>query len=342
MEELVDILVTTYNTNEKYLRKQIESIIKQTYTNIKIYISDDRSTDENIEKILKEYEKKDERIKVFIQPINLGYNKNFEFLLKKSKANYVMFADHDDVWHRDKVEKSLKKIQKENVDMVYCNCRQIDENGMVLQDDYFKYKNVPLIKGKDKLAISRCAGLGCSQIITKEVRNKMIPFKKNVIAHDWLAAFIANEGNGIDYIEEPLFDYRLHTNNVFGGRNLNSNILKWKEKNGEGYESYLKYRKDVIESAYLKGIIMCNQYCKEEENRLFILEAERYYESLLETKKVNWNIKKYFRVLHGKNQFKKSIREILLFHFPIIGYIKFARVKIKCKYKMICDQKGNN
>ena len=59
MEELVDILVTTYNTNEKYLRKQIESIIKQTYTNIKIYISDDRSTDENVEKILKEYEKKD-------------------------------------------------------------------------------------------------------------------------------------------------------------------------------------------------------------------------------------------------------------------------------------------
>ena len=36
MEELVDILVTTYNTNEKYLRKQIESILKQTYNNIKI------------------------------------------------------------------------------------------------------------------------------------------------------------------------------------------------------------------------------------------------------------------------------------------------------------------
>ena len=38
MEELVDILVATYNTEEKYLRKQIESIIKQTHKNIKIYI----------------------------------------------------------------------------------------------------------------------------------------------------------------------------------------------------------------------------------------------------------------------------------------------------------------
>ena len=337
MEEIVDILVTTYNTKEKFLRKQIESLLKQTYINIKIYISDDKSTDSNVEKILKEYEEKDARIKVYIQPVNIGYNKNFEFLLEKSNANYIMFCDHDDVWHKDKVKKCLKKIQDEKVDMVYCNCRQIDQDGIVLQDDYFKYKNVPLIKGKSKLAISRCVGIGCSQMITREVKNKMLPFREKVIAHDWLAAFIANEGNGMTYIEETLLDYRLHADNVFGGRGLNSNILRWKEKYGDGYESYLKYRKDVIEIAYLNGIIMCNQYCKDEANRLFILEAERYYETILETKKINWHVKKYFQILYGKNQFKKSIRELILFHFPIIGYIKFARVKLKNKYKMLSD-----
>lgn len=327
MEELVDILVTIYNTEEKFLRKQIESILKQTYKNIKIYISDDKSTDNKIAQILKEYKEKDDRIELFIQPTNLGYNKNFEFLLKKSKANYIMFSDHDDVWHKDKVEKSLKYIKEKNVDMVYCNCRQIDENGIVLQDDYFKYKNVPLIRGKNKLAISRCVGIGCSQIITKEVKDKMIPFKKSVIAHDWLAAFIANEGKGIDYIQEPLFDYRLHTNNVFGGRSLQQNILKWKEKNGQGYNSYLKYREDAIKRAYLNGILMCKQYSKNEENKKFISEAKKYYEKILQTKKMNLKIKEYFKVLMGKNQFKKCIREIILFHFPIVGYLKFKRVK---------------
>lgn len=327
MEELVDILVATYNTEEKYLRKQIDSILKQTHTNIKIYISDDKSTDPNVEKILREYEKKDERIKIFIQPINLGYNKNFEFLLKKSKAKYIMFSDHDDVWHKDKVEKCLKKMQEEDVDMVYCNCRQIDENGIVLQDDYFKYKNVPLIKGKSHLAISRCVGIGCSQMITKDVRNLMIPFKKRVMAHDWLAAFIANQGKGMTYIEEPLFDYRLHTNNVFGGRSLSNNISRWKEKNGEGYESYLKYRQDAIKRAYLDGIIMCNQYAKEEEKE-FINMAKEYYNKIMLAKKVNWNIKQYFKILAGKNQFKKSIREIVLFHFPIIGYVTFSKIKM--------------
>ena len=81
MGQLVDILVTTYNTKEKYLRKQIESILKQTHTNMQVIISDDKSPDENVVKILEEYAQKDKRIKLYIQPENVGYNKNFEFLL---------------------------------------------------------------------------------------------------------------------------------------------------------------------------------------------------------------------------------------------------------------------
>ena len=323
MEELVDILVATYNTNEKYLRKQIESILRQTHKNLKIYISDDKSSDKKVAEILKEYEKKDNRIKLYIQPKNLGYNKNFEFLLQQSTANYIMFSDHDDVLGKEKVEKSLKKIKEENVDMVYCNCRQVDEDGVVLQDDYFKYKNVPLVKGKSKLAISRCVGIGCSQIITKTVRDKMLPFKNDVIAHDWLAAFIANEGKGMCYIKEPLFDYRLHGTNVFGGRSLNQNLNRWKQENGKSFKAFLKYREDAINRAYLGGIKMCKQYVSIKKDEQFIEEAEKYYADILESSKINWNLKGFFKILAGKNQAKKMIRECVLFHFPVLGYLKF-------------------
>ena len=325
MEELVDILVTTYNTNEKYLKKQIDSILRQTYKNIKIYISDDNSSDKKVAEILKEYEQKDNRIKLYIQPKNLGYNKNFEFLLQQSTANYIMFSDHDDIWYKEKVEKSLNRIKEENVDMVYCNCRQVDEDGIVIQDDYFKYKNVPLINGKNKLAISRCVGIGCSQIITKSVKDKMIPFKKGVIAHDWLAAFIANEGKGMCYIEEPLFDYRLHGLNVFGGRSLNQNLDRWKQEHGNTYKSFLEYRKDAIDRAYLGGIKMCKQYVSIKQDEQFIDEAERYYDGILKSSKINWNLRRFFKILAGKNQAKKMIRECVLFHFPILGYIRFTK-----------------
>ena len=328
MEELVDVLVTTYNTKEKYLRRQIETILKQTHKNIKVYISDDKSSDENVAKILEEYAQKDNRIKLFIQPENLGYNKNFEFLLKQSTADYIMFSDHDDVWHLDKVEKSLKKIKEENVDMVYCNCRQINEDGVVLKENYFKYKNVPLIKKKNKLSISRCVGIGCSQIITKDVRNKMIPFKEGVIAHDWLAAFIASEGKGIRYIKEPLFDYRLHNANVYGGRSLKQNIRRWKKENGKGYKSFANYRKDVIKRAYADGIKMCKQYATDEKDKKFIEKSEKYYETILGEKRVYFNVGTYFKILGGKNQGKKQFREIILFHFPILAYIKFAMTRV--------------
>ena len=259
-----------------------------------------------------------------MQPQNLGYNKNFEFLLQQSTANYIMFSDHDDVWHKDKVEKSLKLLKDKDVDMVYCNCRQIDEDGIVLRDNYFKYKNVPLVKGNDKLAISRCVGIGCSQIITKSVKEKMIPFKSKVIAHDWLAAFIANEGKGIDYIKEELFDYRLHNSNVFGGRSLNQNLNRWKEKNGNSYDAFLKYREDAIKRAYDGGIKMCEQYANKKIDLEFCQKAINYYNEIYKTKKINIkNIGDYFKILSGKNQGKKMIREIALFHFPIFSYLKY-------------------
>ena len=324
MEDLVDVLVATYNTDATYLKKQIQSILKQTYKNLHIYISDDCSTKPEIKEILKEFAQKDKRIKLFLQSQNLGYNKNFEFLLNQSTAEYITFSDHDDIWYLDKIEKSLQKLKNEKVDMVYCNCRQINEKGIVLKENYFKYKNIPLINKTGKLAISRCAGNGCSQMITKDVKQKMLPFKEQVIAHDWLAGFIANEGKGIAYIKEPLFDYRLHNTNVFGGRNLSQNLNRWKEKNGKTYKAFLEYRKDAIQKAYESGIKMCLEYSAKKENQDFCKEAEKYYEKIYKTKIINLtNIREYFKILNGKNVGKKKIREIALFHFPLIAYFKF-------------------
>ena len=250
MEAKVDILLATYKTNIEYLKKQIESILNQTFENIKLIISDDNSNEPKLKETLEEYAKKDKRIELYFQEKNLGYIKNFEFLLKKSTAEYIMFSDHDDIWYPNKVEESLKEIELTGTDLVYVNSKQIDGNEKVIHKDYFKYKNMPLILGKSKLAISRCIGIGCSQIFTKDVKEAMLPFTENVMAHDWLVAFIANENRGIAYIDTPLFDYRLHEKNVFGGRNLAQNTSRWKEKNGKTYKSYLKYRKeDVIDKA---------------------------------------------------------------------------------------------
>lgn len=324
MEEKIDIILATYNTHIPYLKEQIDSILNQTYQNIHLIISDDNSPNKEIQEILKQYEKQDKRITIYLQEKNKGYIKNFEFLLKKSESNYIMFADHDDIWYPQKVEKSIETLKKENVDLVYCNANQINEKGEIIHESYLTYKNVPCIQGKDNLAISRCIGIGCSQIFTKEVKQKMLPFTDQVMAHDWLAAFVANEGKGIFCIQEPLLGYRLHNTNVFGGRNLAQNLARWKEEHGKTYSSYLKYRKEsVIDKAYLDGAKMCLQYARIEEDKKWIKQLIKYYENLEKSKYINWHIAKYFKFLKGKNLTKKMIKEIPIFHFPIVGYLAF-------------------
>ena len=97
MEEKIDIILATYNTHIPYLKEQIDSILNQTYQNIHLIISDDNSPNKEIQEILKQYEKQDKRITIYLQEENKGYIKNFEFLLKKSESNYIMIEDHNDI-----------------------------------------------------------------------------------------------------------------------------------------------------------------------------------------------------------------------------------------------------
>ena len=329
MEEKVDILLATYKPNITYLKEQIESILNQTHKNIKLYISDDYSNEQEVIETLETYAKKDDRIELYVQEKNLGYIKNFEFLLTKSTAKYVAFCDQDDIWYPNKIEKSLNTLIEKNVDLIYCNSKHINENDEIINLNYFKHKNMPLVKGKNNiLTISRYLGLGCSQIFTSEVRQKMLPYKESVMAHDWLASFIASEGKGVDYIEEPLFSYRLHTSNVFGGRSLNQNISRWKQEHGKSYQSYLQYRNEkVIDKAYLDGAKMCLEYSTNSENMEKIKQLIKYYENLKKVKYINFHVGKYMKFLSGKNMLKKMIKELIIFHLPLLGYVVYILQK---------------
>ena len=139
MNEKIDILLATYN-GEKYLKEQIDSLLNQTYNNIQIIISDDCSTDKTRE-ILKEYEK-NENIKIFYQEENLGYVKNFEFLLKQVENNLYMLCDQDDVWKKEKIEKTVEKLEKENLDLVFGDLEVVDEKLNTIHKSYNKYMHM--------------------------------------------------------------------------------------------------------------------------------------------------------------------------------------------------------
>lgn len=319
-EEKIDILVATYNSNIDFLKMQLDSLLNQTYSNIHVIISDDASSKEETKDFLKEYVQKDNRITLFLNDVNKGYVKNFEFLLEKSDANYVMFSDHDDIWYDTKVEKMYNKLISEDVDLVYCNARQIDENGKVLQESYIDYKHLPKLNGKNStLACSRHIAIGCSQIFTKKIKEQMLPFKESVVAHDWANTYLATLGKGVAYIDEPLFGYRLHGSNEFGGRSLKQNLSRWKEKYGNSYKAYTEYRNWAITETFYKGSKMCDEYVHVAAND----EILKYYKKIISTKILNIHFVKYFKLLGFKGMKSRAIKEVVLFHLPLLAYVKF-------------------
>lgn len=329
MEEKVDILLTTYNTKIEYLKIQIDSILNQTHKNIKLIISDDCSPNSEVKEVLKEYKKKDDRIELYFQEKNLGCTKSFEFLLKQSNSKYIAFSDHDDIWYPNKIEECLETLKKKDVDMVYCDANQIDSKGKIIQESYLRYKNMPVINGKYNkkiLPFSRHIAIGCSQMITKEVKEKMLPFTEKTFAHDWHSTYIAENLKGIYCIDKPLFGYRIHENNIFGGRNLKQNMKLWKTENGSNYKSYLKYRHMVITDTYLAGVLMCKDYSDKIESKTLKVEEEKiieYFKKSQQHKIIYIPMHKYFKYLYFKGIKKRALKEIMILHFPLISYIIF-------------------
>ena len=332
MEDKIDILLATYNSNIIFLKKQIDSILNQTYKNFNLIISDDKSTNGEVIDLLNEYKNKDKRITLYIQEKNLGYTKNFEFLLSKSNANYIAFSDHDDIWYINKLERSLKVLKEKNVDLVYSDCNQIDENDNIIHQSYLIYKNMPNLNNykKDratKISFSRHIAIGCSQMFTKDVKNKMIPFNQNTMAHDWNSVYIASRLKGVYEIEEPLFAYRLHGNNAFGGRNFKQNMKLWKKENKNNYQGFLKYRHKVITDTYLAGAKMCLGYNvlfdNNENINNFQNEIITYYKECQNVKIINFKFNKYFKYLYFHGVGKKGLKEFIILHFPIISYFVY-------------------
>lgn len=134
--DLISIIIPVYKV-EKYLEKCIESVLKQTYTNLQIILVDDGSPD-NCGKICDEYAKKDSRIEV-IHKSNGGLSDARNVGISKAKGRYIGFVDSDDYIKEDMYEILLNLIKKYDADVSICNlydvidgneCIRNKENGI--------------------------------------------------------------------------------------------------------------------------------------------------------------------------------------------------------------------
>ena len=99
----ISVLMPVYNTDEKFLRQAIESILGQTYQDFEFLIINDCSSDARVEKVVLSY--KDKRIKYSVNSQNLGISGTRNKLISLAKGEYLAVMDHDDVSLPERLEK---------------------------------------------------------------------------------------------------------------------------------------------------------------------------------------------------------------------------------------------
>ena len=313
MEGQIDILLATYN-GEKYLREQIDSILNQTYKNIRLIVSDDCSKD-GTRKILEEYKNKDERIKVYYQEKNLGVVKNIEFLLRKVESPYYMLADQDDYWLPEKAEKSLETLKSNNADLVFGDLEVVDEN---LNTMYESFNDYMLLSRKinkyiDSYKVNylyNCV-TGCTVLAKKETIEKILPLPTNskYLIHDHWIGLMANLNGKLAYMPEKYIKYRQHGNNQVGTEKISHGFKKLEQVR----EHFINVKLGVF------GTYVNNTEKFPEELQKQNEGALKYYKMLQNKRNFNFKGWTTFHKLYKTETFKYYIENFMIMNMPLVA-----------------------
>lgn len=221
-KDLVSIVLTNFN-KEKFVLKQLVSIVSQTYRNWELIISDDCSMDGSRDIIRRFIDNNRDKNIVFLEnEENLGVAKNFEKGLRFATGEYIAVCDADDVWLSNKLEKELQFLKKGNYGMVYSDLTVVDENLEIIEKSFMQKGLSLFCHQKDESfyeLINNNHIPGPTILFRSELKDKLIPFSKHAIQDHWIA-IIFSIFSTIGYLDIPTVLYRQHSGNMVGARAL--------------------------------------------------------------------------------------------------------------------------
>lgn len=203
---LVSIIMPNYNSS-KFIKKTIDSVISQTYTNWELIIADDCSTDDSIS-IINNFN--DSRIKLINNEKNGGAAVTRNNAIKEAKGKWIAFLDSDDLWEEDKLKKHLEFMM--NNDSVFsCTAyKVINSNGELIKDynpkkDVYTYKDI----------LKHCS-IGCSTVIYNCEKLGKVYMPINAEKREDFACWLSILKNNINVscYHELLTTYLVHSNSV--------------------------------------------------------------------------------------------------------------------------------
>jgi glycosyltransferase involved in cell wall biosynthesis len=225
----VEVLLATYN-GARFLREQVDSILAQDYGNIRVLARDDGSSDGTVE-ILEQYaEEFPDRFRVVPASAPTGSAKNnFLLLMKASTADYICFADQDDVWLPDKVSRTKQAMDQLESRwgpsvplLVFTDLQVVDDQLTMLHKSFWAHMNI------DPDRMNRLAALmvqsvvtGCTAMLNRPLLALSLRMPDEAFMHDRWIGLLASFMGKSSGLRVPTVLYRQHEHNVLGtGRDV--------------------------------------------------------------------------------------------------------------------------
>lgn len=134
---MISIIVATFNTKEEYLKEMIDSVRNQSYSNWQLCIGDG-STNDSVEKYVKEHYGDDSRIVFKKLEKNYGISGNMNGALELVTGDYVGLFDHDDLLTPDCLYEFVASMQEVHHDCVYSDEDKLNDKTKKFEDPHFK------------------------------------------------------------------------------------------------------------------------------------------------------------------------------------------------------------
>lgn len=222
----ISIAMTTYN-GERFLPEQLDSFLWQTRLPDELVVCDDGSRDGTLTILQKYAEQAPFPIRIYRNPQNLGFSKNFEKAIAHCSMEIITLSDQDDVWLPEKLA-TIEQVFGEHpqIGAIFHDAYTVDENLVDLGHNLWKFHHLPNIKKTygpsefTKTLINKRFLHGFALSFRSNLCELILPFPPSW-NHDHWVPFIASLFSSILLLHVKLVKYRQHLSQYSGARPTN-------------------------------------------------------------------------------------------------------------------------
>ena len=223
--------MATYN-GAALLAAQLDSILAQDTDRWHLTVSDDGSTDATPE-ILEDYARRfpDKITRVFSGRRFGNARDHFFWLMGQCEAEYMHFADQDDVWHPEKVRVMQEALEQAETQygaqtplLVFTDQAVVDEDLKPMAPSLMRMQRQDPEKTDYRNILFQNIVTGCTSAINRSLADLagQCGDTTQVIMHDWWLALVAARFGKLVYLDIPTLDYRQHRGNSVGAKDVRS------------------------------------------------------------------------------------------------------------------------